>query len=328
MIRIQYKDAIINGQLYCTLQVQREMNEGEYAMLFMSRWFGSAEVLPPGGRGELLALAATTGSYRHELLLISPPLDRNADKVLTDWRARFQRIEYCVCDVSVEQILAAECQILADSDERAIVDEIMIKNLPPSVFYESHDGKHKANLSGSLNDIEPNDFVYVLVEPPAKIIGFRRAFSKKHLRELVSQANDHGLLIYYSSFKIEGRHTVAEGPWVLLPASLRNLGKSSGPSVDVGDVVSTSVDVVNDDETSDDGEVSDENNDLETTSSDAPVVSVENVITSDDSDSIVQNKDGKLICPYCQKEFKKAFGLSNHVNSIHPDRVDDYKSRK
>jgi len=318
MIRIQYKDAIINGQLYCTLQVQREMNEGEYAMLFMSRWFGSAEVLPPGGRGELLALAGTTGSYRHELLLISPPLDRSPDKVLVDWRARFQRIEYCICDVSVEQILTAECQILADSDERAIVDEIMVKNLPPSVFYEPHDDKQKVNLNGSLNDIEPNDFVYALVEPPAKIIGFRRAFSKKHLKELVSQANDHGLLIYYSSFKIEGRHTVAEGPWVLLPASLRNLGKSSGPSVDINDVVNTSID----DETHDDP------NDLETTGSDEPIVSTEAAIASNDSDSIVQNKDGKLICPYCQKEFKKPFGLSNHVNSIHPDHVDDYKSRK
>lgn len=325
MIRIQYNDSVISGQLYCSLQVQREMADGEYSLLYMSRWFGSAEITPADGRGELLALAATMGNYRHELILISPDASSSSDKVLNEWRDRFKRIEYGVPDLSIEKLLAAESGILAASDERAVVDEIIVKNLPPSVFYEQDgDDKPTANIGKSLNELDHEQFVFALVEPPSKVVGFRKAFSKKHLQEIVSQANDHNLLIYYSSFTIQGKHVVAEGPWVMLPASLRNFTKPSDTTVEVDELVVNDEDVppqFSEDTSPDAGsetiakKADDETSDI----ADKEI---------NDPPEVIEKPAEGFECPYCDKVMKKSYGVTNHVKQKHPEKLDEYNAAK
>ena len=317
MIRIQYDDSIIDRQLYCSLQVQREMKDGDYSMLYMARWFGSAEICSSAGRGELLALAATIGNFRHELILVSPDESSCTEKVLGEWRDKFKRVEYGAPDLVIEKLLSAESSLLAASDERAIVDEIIVKNLPPSVFYSQDDsGNVAVDIGKSLNDLDYEKFVFALVEPPSKIVGFRKAFSKKHLQEIVSQSNDHNLLLYYSSFTIQGKHIVAEGPWVLLPVSLRNFTKSSDAAVDVEDLV-----VDNDvppQFLEDDSETD--------TTTEAPTADPRG--SEEEVPEVIEKPTEGFSCPYCDKTMKKAFGVTNHVKQKHPEKLDEYNAAK
>lgn len=330
MIRIQYDDSVISNQLYCALQIQREMADGEFSLLYMVRWFGSAEIAPSAGRGELLALAATLGNYRHELILVSPDNSDCTDKVLNDWRARFNRVEYGAPDLSVEKLLAAECSILAASDERAIVDEIIVKNLPPTVFYEQNEDKAVANIGKSLADIDYEKYVFALVEPPSKVVGFRKAFSKQHLQEMVSQANDHNLLMYYSSFTIQGKHVVAEGPWVLLPATLRNFTKPSDATVDVEDLVGDDEDIPP--QFSEDAQSADPRVDLmaeDTKEMDREILSdFKLAMSTPDAPEVVEEPQEGFACPYCDKRMKKRFGVTNHVTQKHPEKLDEYNAAK
>lgn len=318
MIRIQYVDSICNKQLYCSLQLQREMDEGEYTSLHIVRWFGSAEILPSPGRGELLALAATTIEYRHEVLLISPELKSEPERVLSEWRSRFQRIEYCSPDACINNLLINECHTLSGMDERAVVNEIMVKNLLPSVFYESDNDKIEVQLRGTLEDIDVGLFVFALVEPPARVVGFRKAFSKEHLKDIILQANDHSLLVYYSPFTTEGKRIVATGPWVLLPASMRSITKSSMTPIDVSQAVDTDIPPQFLDDVS---SVAEETENVDS-------VTDQNLNDQQCDNEIVKSPEHGFKCPYCDKTMKKPYGLTNHVNKIHPDKLHEYNASK
>jgi len=328
MIRIQYDDSVINNQLYCSFQTQREMNDGEYASLFISRWFGSAELLPPQGRGELLALAGVVGVYRHELLLISPQFDSEPDRPLKDWRDRFNRIEYCVCDLPVQKLLDLESKVLESSVERAVVYEMVIKNLFSSVFYDEPNTDGALESCESLEDASVVDFICVLVDSPSKIICFRKAFSVSHLRAIVSQANDHNLSIYYSPFEYQGKQLVAEGPWNQFPSKLRVIGESDNPSpIDLDDSIPPQfieggipMSVLANTPEMTQVIQNELDNDLIASLRGDNQVSVK--ITDHE---VVETKDGHVICPYCDRDFKKKFGLTNHIKAAHKEYYDSYR---
>ena len=42
---------------------------------------------------------------------------------------------------------------------------------------------------------------------------------------------------------------------------------------------------------------------------------------------IVQTNNGDFICPYCNREFNKKFGLTNHIKSSHKEYYDEYRSK-
>lgn len=292
MIRIQYRDVIVGGQLYCALQAQREMDTDEYAILFMVRWFGSAEIPPPSGRGELLALAGTTGVYRHEMLLISPPLPHTPDKVLAEWRQRFGRIEYCDGDLAVTNIMTAECHVLAESDERAIVDEIIIRNFSTgsSTPFDSMIISDDATNADKINN-----YIYVLTDKSSRILSCRRPFASRQFDELMAQAIAHDLSVYCSPCKLDGKHVVAEGPWIAMSPKSSH---TPSPEASLSVIIPSSIEIASTPE-------NDEAN----------------------WDGIIQTKDGKLMCPYCQRGFKSRAGLTNHVKSVHADQLDDYRIR-
>lgn len=359
MIRAQYKDCVIFNQLYCSFQVQREIDDGIYDFLYMVNWFGSAELLIPDARGELLALAATVGQYRNELMLISPQINTKPDEALTQWRNRFSRIQYCEIDKPISDLLTVETKLISELNERSIVNEIHAENLTTEILCNIQNTNDQPY--SIVYDI--NNIVLALVDPPFTVLGFRKPINNNHLREIILQANEHNLLLYISSSIESGLRILANGPWVLFPSKLRNVDKDfSNTYIDffsimrdkvveetdkkimdelrdsiindvvfptdtidfnIGDHPGCNITISKNDLLSNEVDVDKEIIDDSTTlnqSSSSLVISPPDVL------EILMTHDGSVICPFCHDEFKKIFGLSNHVRTKHSEHYDTYKS--
>ncbi len=320
MIRAQYKDCVIFNQLYCSFQVQREIDDGTYDFLYMVNWFGSAEFLIPEARGELLALAATVGQYRNELMLISPQINTKPDEALTQWRNRFSRIQYCEIDEPISDLLAVETKLISELNERSIVNEIHAENLTTEFLCNTQNANDQQH--SIVYDI--NNIVLALVDPPFTVLGFRKPINNNHLREIILQANEHNLLLYVSSSIESGLRILANGPWVLFPSKLRNVDKDfSNTHIDFFSIMMDKVVEETDKKILNDirQEVSEPKGIVENLTDLTPPSSNLNTSQPDESE-ILMTPYGSVTCSFCSSKFKKISDLSDHLRTEHPEHDD------
>lgn len=296
MITINYLDRTINSNLFSSVQLLK-FNGPTIYCFNLTKWFGKLQgpVLP--NRGEIIALSSIIVRYRSELINIYSNQEVNSDHTLETWRSRYKNLKYLEQCSTMNDLLHNEISAI-EENLTTIKSKIMIKNFPSVLFSEND-----KNVSIILGDDEIDFEKHVLAivsnsNDGLKVISFRKASSKTHFKEIIKQSNDHNLLIYYSSCSENDDEITAEGPWILLPASVRNFAASNKdytPKVEENTKEKTEEHVVQS-------------------------------ASSDDLNELIIDEDG-YTCPYCEnnKRFKKKFGLTNHVNHLHPDKVDEYR---
>lgn len=295
MISVNYVDVVYNNQVYCAIDIIRNDNNIYYHLLLV-KLFGAYDGSMLPARGEMIALAAINPKFRNELVKIAPNINCKPTDDLNLWRSKYRSLQYSTIQPELHSLLTSEIILIYQSKEISMLGKIMAKNLP-SVMLTANDKGISLILGSDANDLPYDKIVLCLVKQlelsEPKIIGFRRPTSKQHLLEIIKQANDHNLLIYYSSFTISGKEILAEGPWILLPASLRNftLTQTNESLIDEQNV--------------EQNVLCDE-------------------ITNDDKPELIEDDDG-LTCPFCDKKLKSLFGLTNHVNHKHPSKKEEYE---
>lgn len=294
MISVNYLDSIVNGNLYSSVQLLKQT--GSIICCFnITKWFGKPLGFPLENRGELIALASIVQRYRTELINVYSKHRFTNESTIDTWRSKYKNIKYHPqCD-TIDAFLRNEILIVSENLQ-TISSSIMIKNFPSILFTEND--KNVSLILGD-DDLDFEKHIIAVISNSSeglKVIGFRKAVSKSHLQEIIKQANTHNLLLYYSQFQETDKEIVAEGPWILLPASLRSFTPANKNVVQ---------------------EVQEE-----------PKKSTEKVFQepSTKEDDIIIDEEG-FACPFCEdnKRFKKRFGLTNHVNHLHPDKIDEYK---
>ena len=292
-MNINYADVICGGQVYCAVDILRKRNDIYYHLLLI-RWFGEYSGNMAGARGEMVALAAIDPKFRGETITIAPTTTQKIDSYLAEWRAKYKSLQYSDVVKPIHDLLKAEVSVIHDLKDRLILGKIMAKNLPSVLFCQDDRG---ISMMLGTEELPIDKVVLCLVKQDESgkftVIGFRRATHKNHLKEIIKQSNDHNLLLYYSPFTTNGTEIIAEGPWILLPASLRSFNPNKELTNDV--VMST------------DGE---------------PTETITTI--EEPTEELVIDENG-LTCPYCEKPLKSTFGLTNHINHKHPDRKEEYE---
>ena len=298
-MNVNYVDVICGGQVYCAVDVLRKCSDVYYHLLLI-RWFGEYSGSIAGARGEMVALAAINPKFRNETVTIAPTTTQKIDSHLVEWRLKYKSLQYSDTNKPIDDLLKSEVLVMHDLKDRLILGKIMAKNIPSVLFCQNDKG---ISLMLGTEELPVDKVVLCLVKQDEAgrftVIGFRRATHKNHLKEIIKQSNDHNLLLYYSSFTTNDTEIVAEGPWILLPASLRSFSPNKELANDV--IMSTDSESI---ETSD--------------------VTIETVPEGTQDYELVINENG-LTCPYCEKPLKSTFGLTNHINHKHPDRKEEYE---
>jgi len=299
MIKIQYVDYINKNQLFCGVQILKETNVNEYSQLLLSRWLGNCEDLI-SARGELMALAAVSPEHRSDVCIVNSTNSfTDIDDVLLGFRSRFPNLQFANVKDCISCLLDDEILLFSNSNERVVADRIMAKHLP-SIFYKAQDKDLSLEVNSDSDELPLDKIILCLVSPPSKIHGFRLAKTKNHFRAIIKQALENDLLVYYSNFVEDGKELVAEGPWVLLPSSYFSFNDKIKVE-DEPSLSSLSVDVV-------------EEHNLKPS-----------VIDDVEPSNTIHTPDG-LVCAWCDREFKKRFGLTNHIKAKHPEHFEEYKN--
>lgn len=323
MIFVNYVDTIYNNQVYCAVDIIK--NDGNvYYHLLLIKWFGAYDGSLSQGRGEMLALAAINPKFRNENIIIAPSINQKPDEYLHTWRLKYKSLQYVGIQPELRSILTSEVALINEESEISILGKIMAKNLPSVVLTEDDRGI-SLMLGAETGDLPYDKVVLCLVKQTElsepKIIGFRRPTSKKHLFEIIKQANEHNLLVYYSSFTISGKEIVAEGPWILLPASLRNFSPTKQSN---RFIVDEDLDNFESSKITSEVPQSPAELQLETPQQEKSSEILSPISLDDDKPELVKDDDG-LSCPYCDKKLKSLFGLTNHINHKHPDKKEEYE---
>lgn len=319
MIHIQYKDSVVKNNLYCAAQVLRHDGQ-QHTQIHIVRWFGSADVPPPAGRGELVALATITKQYRNERIVIAPALAKTSDHALQSWRNKFSALDY-VDMGSIVDVLGSEIDMLAASGERTLVAKTVVKNIPSNI------GDIPRSRC-TLNDITLDDNVFVMMDAFLNLHAIRHVGSIEHLAILVDFARNNEMFICHSEAICDGDIASASGPWsIFMVGDVATTNKLPVLASTVPDVVEEievppAVEAQKLEKSAVKlgggliGEIAKTVRKSSDSTTPKPARSIDR--------EIVEDRD-KLVCPYCDKEFSKPFGRTNHVRTKHPDKYDDYQ---
>jgi len=308
MIFVNYADIIYGNQVYCAVDIMMK-DVDIYKHLLIVRWFGAYSGVLGPARGEMIALAAINHKLRNNTILISPQSNAKPDEYLMGWRSKYKLLKYAPIDIAHYSLLESEVTLIHELKEISITSKIMAKNLPTIMLTE--DDKNISLLLGNdVDDLPYDKIVLCLVKQSEfnklEIIGFRKPSNNKHLHEIIKQSNEHNLLLYYSSYVVSNQEIIAEGPWILLPASYRNFVPNKYIEQPAEPIEEKPMQLVN-------NFVNDEISPF-----------INQIQNTEELQEIVQDSGG-YSCPFCNKKVKSVFGLTNHVNGKHPDKKEEYE---
>lgn len=145
--------------------------------------------------------------------------------------------------------------------------------------------EENSSLSSNNKSTNFDKVVYIMIEPPFRVISTHRIQSDEERIKLINDSIKKGLLLYFTDIRARDGKYYAAQPWLIEWASVPN--DMSGRSKTAKKYIE-----------------SDKN--------------IEKQVINPEEQS------SSLKCPYCNKVLNSKFGRTNHVKGKHQDKLAEY----
>lgn len=176
-----------------------------------------------------------------------------------------------------------------------------------------------------------SETVFMMIEPPCRIISVHRVQDQKSHKDLIIKAKQKGLYLYRANVRNRNGKIFAIQPWLIEWDTVKEQQQETR-SVEVEVVKEQLPDKVEDDKPTDSFICPHCSKKMSSSSGLTLHIKSKHHETSDDdivdrveeNKQAVENKQDGLQCPFCDKVTTSTPGRTLHVKNRHPERLEEY----